>query len=285
MCKDNGINIPNKPDPFWPVGVKPTHLTPEEQRLEATKEAFIAIKGPMWECKVCHTQEDQSIVNPDLCRDCYATESQNSALAQKINQNWIEEAKEIGLAIFERQPEETDTEWQIWEKYRSFYPLKLPTYAELAKETGHAITTVVKTAQKWSFKVRLVAWSRYTDAGIQTDRVNAIKDMNTKQLHVASTIMDKLKTAVEGLDPTTLQPKDIASMLKIAADLERRIQSYIPETVENEAIDSKKAATVTKTEDLSEVISILQNAGVLKENGIVAIEQVTRVIAKGAEDE
>lgn len=274
--------LPIVPDKYWPEGAAPTHLSPSEQRVDSISGAYEIQKGPMWQCKVCKGIEGQSIGNPELCRDCFATQSQNMALARKTNANWMEEAKELGIALFERQPEETDTEWRIWEAYRSYYPLKLPTYSELAKQTGHGVPTVVKAASKWSYKVRLIAWSKYTDADIQAERVTAIRAMNQKQLRISENILSKLERAVELLDPAMMRPGEITSMFKVATDLEQKITTYVAESVANEDIDSKRQTTITKAEDLNEVVKILQEAGVLGKNSVVGIEQTTRVIAKGA---
>ena len=275
---------PLVPDPFWPDGAAPTHLSKERQNDIAVGKAFREMRGPVWRCEKCGAESGRSLKNDKLCHTCYDKESQNTALARKVNANWMDEAAALGLALFERQPEETDTEWLIWCTYRSYYPLKLPTWSELARKCGHAVATVTKAAQKWSFKVRLIAWARHTDDTVQERRIAAIKEMNEKQLGMAKTIQDKLQDAISTLNPQLLKPNEIVSLFKVATELERKVTTYVDEKVENTVTESTNKQTImTKPEDLGEVVSILNKLGVLQGKS-VGIEQTTRIIAKGDEN-
>lgn len=267
-------SMPKTPDPLWPAGVKPLHI-PKEKQSE-----FERLVGPIWHCTKCGRTIGQSIADNRYCNDCYKKEAQNTKLAQRVNSNWMEQAEELGLALFERQPEETDAEWRIWCKYREYYPHKLPTWQELAKACGVPIATVTRAAQKWSYKVRLIAWSQYTDSTIQEKRIEAIKEMNEKQLVMAKTIQEKLKTAIENLDPLTLRPNEVVNLFKVATELERKVTTYVDEKVNSELEGAKsKQVSLTRPEDLSEVVSILKKTGLL-DGRTIGIEQTTRVVAK-----
>ena len=279
---DEGL-MPSKPDPFWPEGVAPSHLSPMEQKNADIVAPFVEVLGPQWHCAKCGRIDRKSLKDERYCNECYAQEVQNSALAKRINADWMEQSKELGLAVFERQPEETDLEWRIWEKYRSFYPLKLPTWTQLAAECETSVATVIKASSKWSFKVRLQAWARFTDDDSQEKRIVAIREMNEKQLSMAQRITEKLSTAIDAIQPEILRPGEIVNLMKVATELERRITTATPEKVESTAVDSKtKQVAVTKAEDLSDVISVLKEAGLL-DNKVIGVEQTTRLIAK--EDE
>lgn len=272
--------LPAVPDPFWPAGVEPTHLSVEKQRDKGVAAVFSEVNGGAWHCKKCGTMLRQSKRDSSYCSECYDSESQNTALAQKINANWMEQSKELGLEIFERQPEETMHEWFIWCKYREFYPLKMPTWTELASVCDASVATVTKAANKWSFKVRLIAWARHTDADIQEKRIAAIKQMNDKQLGMAQTIQDKLKVAIDNLQPELLKPGEIVNLFKVATELERRVTTYVDEKIESTLLETKnKQVTTTRPEDLSEVVAILQKTGLL-EGKVIGVEQTTRLIAK-----
>lgn len=282
---DDGIEmygVPDKPDPLWPEGAQPKHLGAQMNKDARVAAAFSAALGS-WKCSKCGTTLKKS-KDSRYCVDCYAKEVQNSALAQKVNANWMEDAEQLGIAIFERQPEENDLEWRIWTAYRAHYPLKMPTWGELAKEVGSSLAIVTRTAQKWSFRARLQAWARYADDSTMQDRVQAIQAMNKKQLSMSQTLLEKLKEAVDNLDPMTLKPNELVNMFKMATDLERRITTALPERVDGTVQDTgRKTEQLTKASDLSEVISILEKTGVLgKTEGskTVAIEQATRVIVR-----
>ena len=274
---------PVKPDPFWPTGAVPDHLSPA-QMADTKISEFVGVDP--WTCVKCGTHLNKSSENPDYCVECWKKEANNTALARKVNSSWMEDSDALGLAYFERQPEETDTEWMIWERYRSHYPMKLPTWSELAKECGCSVGLVTRTAQKWSFKVRLQSWARYTDDSMMEERAAAIKEMNARQVGMAKTLQDKLKTAIDSIDPVLLRPGEIVQLLKVSAELERRIVTATPEKVEGTAVDVKQRQNnLTKPEDMNEIVSILAKTGVLPGQGI-AVEQTTttRIVAKGEEE-
>ena len=274
---------PVKPDPFWPTGAVPDHLSPA-QMADTKISEFVGVDP--WTCVKCGTHLNKSSENPDYCVECWKKEANNTALARKVNSSWMEDSDALGLAYFERQPEETDTEWMIWERYRSHYPMKLPTWSELAKECGCSVGLVTRTAQKWSFKVRLQSWARYTDDSMMEERAAAIKEMNARQVGMAKTLQEKLKTAIDSIDPVLLRPGEIVQLLKVSAELERRIVTATPEKVEGTAVDVKQRQNnLTKPEDMNEIVSILAKTGVLPGQGI-AVEQTTttRIVAKGEEE-
>lgn len=274
---------PVKPDPFWPTGAVPDHLSPA-QVADTKISEFIGVDP--WTCVKCGTHLNKSSEHPDYCVECWKKEANNTALARKVNSSWMEDSDALGLAYFERQPVETDTEWMIWERYRSHYPMKLPTWSELAKECGCSVGLVTRTAQKWSFKVRLQSWARYTDDSMMEERAAAIKEMNARQVGMAKTLQEKLKTAIDSIDPVLLRPGEIVQLLKVSAELERRIVTATPEKVEGTAVDVKQRQNnLTKPEDMNEIVSILAKTGVLPGQGI-AVEQTTttRIVAKGEEE-
>lgn len=274
---------PVKPDPFWPTGAEPDHLSPAQMATTKVSE-FVGVDP--WTCVKCGTHLNKSSEHPDYCVECWKKEANNTALARKVNSSWMEDSDALGLAYFERQPEETDTEWMIWERYRSHYPMKLPTWSELAKECGCSVGLVTRTAQKWSFKVRLQSWARYTDDSMMEERAAAIKEMNARQVGMAKTLQEKLKTAIDSIDPVLLRPGEIVQLLKVSAELERRIVTATPEKVEGTSLDVKQRQNnLTKPEDMNEIVSILAKTGVLPGQGI-AVEQTTttRIVAKGEEE-
>ena len=274
---------PVKPDPFWPTGAVPDHLSPA-QVADTKISEYIGVDPCT--CVKFGTHLNKSSEHPDYCVECWKKEANNTALARKVNSSWMEDSDALGLAYFERQPVETDTEWMIWERYRSHYPMKLPTWSELAKECGCSVGLVTRTAQKWSFKVRLQSWARYTDDSMMEERAAAIKEMNARQVGMAKTLQEKLKTAIDSIDPVLLRPGEIVQLLKVSAELERRIVTATPEKVEGTAVDVKQRQNnLTKPEDMNEIVSILAKTGVLPGQGI-AVEQTTttRIVAKGEEE-
>ena len=270
--------VPEQKDPFWPEGE-----VVDGGLQGAIDKADLAV----WKCRVCSTTTDRSARNPELCNACYGKHAVDTALSQKINSNWMEQSEALGLSLFERQPEESDLEWLIWQTYRAHYPMKLPTWTELAKECSCSVATVTKAAQKWSFRVRMQSWARYTDDENLEKRAKAIKDMNERQVGMADRLLTKLSTAIDNIDPMLLRPGELVQLMKVATELERRIVTATPEKVEGTMqVASAKQQQLTKPEDLSEVVGILAKTGLLPGQGI-AVEQTTttRIVAKGEDQD
>ena len=270
--------MPTKPDPLWPGGAAPLHLSPAVRESAEILAPFNELI--VWKCEKCGSTVGKSISSDRFCNDCFVKEAQNTAVAQKVNATWMEQSEELGLKLFERQPEENAEEWRIWEKYRSFYPLKQPTWNELAAQCGCSVATVTRVAQKWSFKVRLVAWATFMDQGMQQDRILAIQEMNKKQLDMAKVMQNKLKEAIDLINPATLKPGEIVNLFKVATDMERKITTAIPEKVFSETTEAaKKQMSATRPEDLAEVVAILMKTGAL-DGKTIGIETTTRIVAK-----
>lgn len=286
IVEDNSV-MPEMPDPLWPEGAVPKHLSPAARANNAVAKAYGVGDGlVVWHCKKCGTTLNKSS-DSRYCVDCFKTEKQNSAVAKKVNADWMEDAAKLGLAIFERQPEETDLEWRIWTTYRDHYPLKMPTWSELAAEAGCSVAAVTRAAAKWSFKVRLQAWARYTDDTLLEQRAQAIKEMNERQLSMAKTVQEKLQEAIEAIDPLLLKPNEIVNLFKIATELERKVVTALPEKVEGTVLETgTKTEQLTKPEDLGEVINILAKTGVFNLPGkAVGVEQTTRILVKEDNDD
>lgn len=267
-------------DPFWPAGIEPRHVKPG-----MVVAGFDTTAIDAWHCEKCGTTTNRSSIDARYCNDCYVTEVKNSAVAKATNSDWMEQSKASGLQLYERQPEESDKEWAVWMTYRNHYPMRLPTWSELAKECDLPVAQVTRAVQRWSFHVRIQAWARFADSTGQEQRLKEIKEMNDRQVVMSKKLQEKLMTAIETLDPNILRPNEIVNLLKASTDLERRITLAVPEHVSSEEIDTTKNAgkAVTKVEDLSDVMSFLQSTGAL-DNKTFGVEQVTtRFITKDSD--
>lgn len=279
---------PVVPDAMWPQGALPTHLTAKDRQQNEVVDAAwkaVGVDG-QWRCAECGATTQRSIRNPQLCATCYAKAEEQTKLMRRTNEGWMEQAQQLGLALYERQPEETDNEWIVWEKYRSYYPLAMPPWTKLAKEIGLSVAFVTKTAQRWNFKARMIQWAKTVDSEGQEKRIKAIREMNEKQLSMAQRLHDKVAAAIDEIDPSLLRPNEIVALAKFGTELERNITTYHEEKVESTAVAAtEQVKQRTKAEDLQEVMSILQQTGVMSTGKVVGIEQKTTVLVKGGADD
>ena len=253
--------------------------------LREKKEVFVP--DPMWP-KDAAVDEDGVVE-----KDAEVVEATKIAVLPKnvethptVGNDWQALSRSLGLELFERQPEETDEEWRCWDAYRRAYPSKLPTMSQLSKQVGVSVATLVRMSERWSWKVRMMHWSRATDADIQDERRVAIKEMNQKQLGLAQSMFDKLQEAVDYMDPATMKPSEITNMFKVVTGLQKDIATYTEEVVDQPALDGHavKQAQVTKKEDLSSVAEILASVGLL-DGATLGVRTTEVVIKKDKEDD
>jgi hypothetical protein len=130
----------------------------------------------------------------------------------------------------------------------------------------------------------MLHWSRATDSAIQSERVEAIKDMNRKQLQITQTMMDKLTEAVDYLDPAVMKPGEITNMMKFVTQLQKdmdpNLSLVLQEADETEYVDARAghcthvlilAGTMTEKQRKDEVDRILQE---LQNYSFVSIRDV-----------
>ena len=272
------------PDPFWPVDAIPTHLSPEQRAAAIEVGSFVSLKEAEWKCQRCGSENNPSRDNPGFCVRCATEIKATTTTMAKKNGSWMEDAKALGLEIFERQPEETDTEWRIWEAYRNSYPMKLPTWTELAERVGCAVGTVVNASQKWGFKLRILEWSRHCDASSQQERIESVAELNKAQYDLAKGMLEKVSAAILAIEPQYLKPNEIVNMAKLATELQRRAVESKPEKIEQPGIVDKVSAShdVTAPNDLAEIAEILNKAGAL-DGRTFGVEKTTRIVVKGGD--
>lgn len=204
-----------------------------------------------------------------LCVDCVHAENNRLTYYRQHQDDWLSVAKEAGIDPWVQQPGETQWEYTVWCRYRDSYPGKRPSYGDVAKELDTTYNVVNKIAQRWSFPTRMQLWMRFVDVTTMAQRKEQMLAMNKTHIDLANKLNDKLKLAIEVMDPAAMKPAEISSLFKVAADLERkaRIDTEAQEAMQRDLFvdpEQKKQKKTVKQDDLSEIAQILMNAGVLK---------------------
>ena len=233
----------------------------------------------MIKCRRCGQEKTPHKTNRHLCEDCVKAENNRVSHYRYHNFNWIDVAREAELELWERQPAETDREWQIWLAYRDMYPSTRPSYRQVAEQLGTTVAVVKKIGARWDFPVRLQAWAKYVDNLTLQQRQQEILDMNKKHIEMAQALNEKLATAINAIDPYELEPKDIKGLLQLSAELERKARLHNPDVLRPELVDENPNLknSPTKTEDLKEVLDILVKANVFK---AIGVKQTTEIVVK-----
>lgn len=249
---------------------------------ESNNTALIEPKNEvvkMINCPKCGQYKHAHHIDQHLCVDCVKAENNRITYYRQHQDDWINNAKENGLDLWVQQPGETQWEFTVWTAYRDSYPGKKPTYSDVAKQLNTTYTSVRKIAQRWSFPVRMQAWMKYCDDITLMQRRQEILDMNKAHVDMAASLRSKLSTAIDLLDPTALKPGEIASLARLANEMERkaRIDTIAQEDMRRELMtdtenpELKKATT--KQSDLSEVVGILLKAGALGDITQIGVKQ------------
>lgn len=242
-------------------------------------------------CSQCGQQKPASPRTPHWCVDCERAYNNRYSFMHRHNTDWIETAKDSGLELWERQPGETQLEWSIWQAYRDSYPGAKPSYKGVAEKVGSTYDFVKQTAVRWSFQVRMQAWIGECDRMTVAQRRDEILAMNADHIAMATKLREKMNTAIDNIDPYSLKPSDLNSLLKTMADMERKAHtdSTAIEALRSEgfvdADNPELKKSPTKQGDLNEVLGILLSAGALGDVSAIGVRttetKVTEVIAKG----
>lgn len=203
-----------------------------------------------------------------LCVDCVKAENNRLTYYRQHQDDWLAVAKESGLDAWTQQPGETQWEFTVWTAFRDSYPGKRPNYGDVAKQLNTTYNVVKKIAQRWSFPVRMQLWMRHVDELTLAKRKQEALDMNAVHINLASKLNAKIEEAINNLDTMSIKPSEIASLMKTAAELERKARLDVETQeeaqrgmfVDTDMKSNKKQATQA---DLTEVAQILASAGAL----------------------
>lgn len=223
-------------------------------------------------CRRCSQVKPPHKENRHLCEDCVKAENSRVSYYRQHNFNWMDVAKEADLELWERQPGETDWEYKVWLCYRDAYPGKRPSYRDVAEQLGTTLNAVRKIAQRWTFPTRLQAWAKHVDEITLKQREQEILEMNKRHVEMAKALNDKIQKAIENIDPYELSPREIGTLMKTATELERKARlDQVPKSSADLGVDDTNPELKKvdiKTENISEILSILGKAGVLNNIGV-----------------
>ncbi len=220
-------------------------------------------------CRRCGMQKEPSSRDKHLCVECAKAENTRITYYRQHQEDWVAAAKEQGIDLWLQQPGETQWEYSVWVKYRDSYPGKKPSYGSVAEELGTTYNVVKKIAQRWSFPMRMQAWMAECDRITMLQRRDEILNMNKEHVDMATSLREKLKKAIEIIDPVALKPSEISSLAKLSTELERkaRIDTIAQEEARQPLLvdtgNPNLKKNETKKDDLKEVMDILLKAGAL----------------------
>lgn len=263
VCEDN-VSVPG-----YTVGqvVASGHVVDTK---DLTDMEAVDVFGENERCAHCgRTGVIRSRSNKHMCVECERAWHNRMHALRDTNRDWMTIAKQAGLELWERQPGETQWEYEIWQCYRDQYPQQKPSLADVARTLALPRNVVNTVATRWQYVTRLQSWIRSVDIKLVNDRRQAIADMHTAHLDLARKMSEKASEALKCLDASTMSAKDITSMLKTMVDIENKarldqLQNDEKLAEVNSAAENPNLKTVeSKQSDLGEIVGVLAAAGVL----------------------
>lgn len=232
-------------------------------------------------CPRCSMEKPADSRDRHLCVDCAKAENNRYSFMRRNQGDWMEIAKDAGIDVWLQQPGETQWEYTVWVAYRDSYPGKKPSYSSVAEQLGTTKGAVAAIAQRWTFQARMQAWMSYCDQVTLVQRRQEILDMNKDHVDMARRLRAKMSTAIDCIDPATLKPSDLNSLLKTVAELERnaRVDTLAQDEMlrdmsrDTENPNIKKSPT--KQSDLTEVVQILLSSGALGSITQIGVRETT----------
>lgn len=242
-------------------------------------------------CRQCGQQKPASPKTPGWCIDCERAYNNRYTYLRQQNGDWPEIAKENGIALWERQPGETQLEWSIWQAYRDSYPGAKPSYKGVAEKVNTTYNFVAQTASRWSYNMRMQAWIAECDRITVAQRRQEVLAMNADHIAMASKLRAKMHTAIDNIDPYELKPSELSGLLKTMAELERKAQTdsmSMEQMLSEGFVDADNPnikKSPTKQADLGEVVSILLKAGALGDIAQIGVRktETTEVVMRDSD--
>lgn len=235
-------------------------------------------------CPRCGQLNVRDTRDSHICVECAKAENSRITHYRQHQGDWMAVAKESGIELWQQQPGETQWEFTVWTAYRDSYPGRKPTYASVAQQLNTTANSVRKIAQRWSFQTRMQAWMKHCDDVTLLQRREEILSMNAAHIDMAQKLRDKISTAIESITPETLKPGEIATLMKLSADLERKAQvdTIAQEELRHDLLTDTENPELRKSQtsqsDLSEIIGILAKTGALGELGQIGVRTTQEVV-------
>lgn len=212
----------------------------------------------------------ETLFQVGMCVDCYVKISnRNTELARWGNQNWREAAEAAGVRLYEQLPNETPFEYRRFCVYRDLYPSTRPTVKEAARLLNEPYATVLGTSSRWHWHDRLQEWINECDRITLEQRRQEMLDMNKRHIELARIADSKVRAALESMDPRTMKPSEVNSLIKTMAQLEResRVDTIAQEELRSQIThgsdNPELKKSPTKVDEMGDVLNVLLQAGVL----------------------
>lgn len=220
--------------------------------------------------------------NRDFCIKCARKERTELVASKENNSGWMQLAMEACIPLWEQQPNESSDEYELWCSYRDLWPEVRPTITKVASASNVSVQVVQKAFNRWTWTARLQAWIREVNADRVAELRASRRQMVADHISLGEKMRAKMLVAVDNLDPEDVTPSELVALLKETQRLEQTSRESLDALEAETASDidnmpeglfasadseSRGNSRGLTNEGISEVVNILQAAGVLQVSG------------------
>lgn len=206
------------------------------------------------------------------CRQCERDRVHNSRQKQLSDGNWIQEAAENGIKLWEKQPNESIEAFECFTIYRSLYMPgnKRPTINMVAERVSKGFSAVTHHSKNWRWPVRLDAYIAELDRTKLAMEEEARREMLVRHVQTAIDVQKKATDRLATLLPEDLGVKEVIQYIDTAIKIERQARA---DSMMGTVHESDTSAQVNNVQinintdqnqsNLAGILSILERSGAL----------------------
>lgn len=127
--------------------------------------------------------------------------------------------KTVKCDIWERQKGESPQAYEAFTSYRNMGPAR--SLRAVNQELSKSYTIIARWSSSWNWVERARAWDNNLEKAAKREAEKKVKEMTDRHIRIAMQLQKKALEELDALDTGALQPKEILSFIKEAANLER----------------------------------------------------------------
>lgn len=142
---------------------------------------------------------------------------------------------------WERQEQESAQAFQAFTMYRDMGAER--SLAKVAQKVGKSKALMERWSRRWQWVIRADAWDDEVDRQSRKELQKGITEMRKNHVGIAKAMLVKALQALQKMPSDELAPKDISTMVDVAAKLERISRGEVTERTEGKQTIAGKVQT------------------------------------------
>ncbi len=150
-------------------------------------------------------------------------------------------AQNVSPEPWERQEHESAQAFQAFAEYRDMGAER--SLVKVAQKVGKSKALMERWSKRWQWVYRADAWDDELDRQTRQELQKGITDMRKNHVGIAKAMLVKSLQALQRIPIDELAPRDISTMVDVAAKLERISRGEVTERTEGKQTIAGKVQT------------------------------------------